>query len=73
MNRMKVTCGTCCGVGYFTKWKMVAMNDNISTMEREDAVCDACNGLGYTEYAVFSIEEADVILKHCGLSTEVKE
>lgn len=70
MNIMKVTCGTCAGMGKHDNWKIVSMDDVSSTMEREEVVCKACNGKGYTEYATFSLEEAKVILKHCGLSTE---
>lgn len=35
--------------------------------------CFDCNGKGYTEAVVFSIEEAQAILKHCGLATEGDE
>jgi hypothetical protein len=42
-------------------------------MQEEEVVCTQCNGTGYTEYAVFSIEEAEAILKHCGLTTESEE
>jgi len=70
MNVMQVLCASCAGIGKQTTWKVVALNDNIGTMEREENICAACNGKGYTEYATFSLEEAKAILKHCGLSTE---
>lgn len=64
MNRMKVTCGTCCGYGNEIRWKDVPFRN---TMEREESICGSCGGKGYTEYAIFSIEEAEAILKHCDL------
>ena len=67
MQIMKVTCGTCCGCGNEVRWKAIPLTDTIGTMEREEVVCGVCGGKGYAEYAVFSIEEAEAILKHCGL------
>lgn len=67
MNRMQIICGSCTGMGKQINWKVVDLNDNMGTMKKEEVVCGACNGKGYTEYAVFSIEEAEAILKHCGL------
>ena len=32
--------------------------------------CGNCGGKGWREYAVFTVDEARAILKHCGLSTE---
>ena len=69
MNTMQVTCGNCAGIGYKFRHKLII--DNIpGTLKREEITCESCNGKGYTEYAVFSVEEAKAILKHCGLSTE---
>ena len=70
MNIMKVTCGTCAGMGKHFNWKLVGIDDVSGTMKREEVVCEECDGKGYTEYATFTLEEAKVILKHCGLSTE---
>lgn len=70
MDVMKYFCNNCSGMGKKINWKVVDTNDNISTMKKEETVCEECNGKGYTEYAIFSIEEAKAILKHCGLSTE---
>lgn len=67
---MQITCGSCAGIGKNYNWKAVYMDDISGTIEREEVVCAACNGKGWTEYAVFSVEEAKAILKHCGLSTE---
>lgn len=68
MKIMKATCGTCAGIGKY--WKIVSGGDVSGTIEREEVVCKACNGTGYTEHAIFTPEEAKAILKHCGLSIE---
>ena len=70
MNIVPVLCGSCAGTGEIINWKVVDINDNMGTMVKEEVICGACNGKGYTEYATFTIEEAKAILKHCGLSTE---
>lgn len=70
MNVMQITCGSCAGIGKKYNWKIVYMDDVSGTAEREEVVCAECNGKGWTEYAVFSVEEAKAILKYCGLSTE---
>lgn len=67
MNVMNITCGNCAGIGKQIIWKAV---DDFGMMKKEEIVCSACNGKGYTEYATFTIDEAKAILKHCGLSTE---
>ena len=70
MNVMQVFCGSCVGTGKITNWKVVDFNGNTGTAEKEESICGACNGRGYTEYATFTLEEAKAILKYCGLSTE---
>ena len=70
MDIIKIACDTCAGTGKHYNWKIVKMDDVSGTMEREEVVCKACNGTGYTEYATFTLEEAKAILKYCGLSTE---
>jgi DnaJ-class molecular chaperone len=70
MERRQVTCGNCGGTGRFIGWKAVESNNQMLKWDEASIVCTQCNGTGYTEYAVFSIEEAEAILKHCGLSTE---
>ena len=67
---MNITCSTCAGIGKYPNWKVVSMDDISGTLEREEVACKACNGTGYTEYAIFTPEEARAILKYCGLSTE---
>lgn len=66
MKRMQVTCGNCAGVGYTVRWNVVG--DGVA--QSEEIKCENCDGKGWTEYAVFSIEEAEAILKHCGLDKE---
>ena len=66
MKVMQVLCGSCAGMGKHTNWKIV----DESTIKSEEAICEVCNGNGYTDYAIFTLEEAKAILKHCGLSVE---
>jgi hypothetical protein len=70
MERMQRICGNCGGMGSFLGWKHVESNNPIVMLEDAQIVCTQCNGTGYTEYAVFSVEEAEAILKHCGLIVE---
>jgi hypothetical protein len=72
MNTMQVTCGNCAGIGKKSIWIEVSKDEDtgIGTLHRKEFVCETCKGKGYIEYAVFSVEEAKTILKHCGLSTE---
>ena len=72
MKINQIACGNCGGFGHIQTWKVVSKDEKtgVSTMQSEEVVCDVCNGKGWTEYAVFSIEEAKAILKHCGLTTE---
>lgn len=66
MKRIQITCGNCCGTGRDLFWEMTSGN----TAEKKERECNSCEGKGYTEHAIFSIEEAEAILKHCGLSVE---
>ena len=69
MEIINVLCEKCSGLGY-TKKNMILSDDGM-TVKIEKDICDECNGVGHIEkYAVFSVEEAKAILKHCGLSTE---
>lgn len=68
MKVMKAFCDYCSGIGKQTIWKVQDLDMN--TLHGEETTCEHCDGKGYTEHAVFSIEEAKAILKHCGLSTE---
>ena len=68
MEQINITCKKCAGLGYINQ-KFIPNSDDMTFREEHDA-CDECNGVGYTEYAMFSIKEAKAILKHCGLTTE---
>lgn len=68
MERMNIMCKKCAGMGY-TNQRFIPSGDGM-TMRSEKDICDECNGVGHTEYAIFSIEEAKAIIKHCGLTTE---
>ena len=65
MQTMKVTCGNCAGIGIKINWKDIGNH----TLQKEEVQCENCNGKGYTEHALFSVEEGKAILKHCGLDT----
>ena len=68
MKRIQLMCNKCAGIGYIDE--KITPNDDGLTCKIERDICDECNGVGYTEYATFSIEEAEAILKHCGLPIE---
>ena len=69
MNKIKFMCGECAGIGYINQ-KYVEHNDGKYYIEQD--ACKKCNGKGYIEYVMFTLEEAEVILKHCGLNTKDK-
>ena len=72
MNIMQKTCDNCDGMGYIIDYFITpGVYDEYGFHKRqsEEVVCKQCNGKGYTEYAVFSVEEAEAILKYCNLST----
>jgi len=76
MIKHQVTCGTCCGTGKIRIAIVdgLSVNDliygEVKTAHYEDTICNQCNGKGYTEHVTFTVDEANAILKHCGLSTE---
>lgn len=72
MDINTITCAYCGGTGRVTIWKEVSKDTetNTCTLQSEEVTCEKCNGTGWIDYPVFSVEEAKAILKHCGLSTE---
>ena len=68
MNTMYIICDKCGGIGYTNQ--VFSVDEDGCTVKVQKDICDKCNGLGHEEYAIFSVEEAKAILKHCGLSTE---
>ena len=72
MKIKTMTCDYCRGNGYGTIWEEVSrdIEANTRTVQSKEVTCKECNGKGYIEYPIFSVEEAKAILKHCSLSTE---
>ena len=67
MGTIQQICSTCAGMGKVVNWQTINKAEGI--YEKIEKKCDSCGGKGYTEYAVFTIEEAQAILKHCGIIT----
>ena len=71
MKKMTVVCGTCAGIGATDNFVTIEENEGVTHTARiERTICPTCKGNGRYEYALFTIEEAEAILKHCGLTTE---
>ena len=72
MHIEQISCANCYGTGKTIEWKVVEIDEEagVGRVRSEEVTCASCNGVGYTEYPVFSVEEAKAILKYCGLSTE---
>ena len=72
MERRLRTCDNCGGTGKSVTWKIVNTDKEtgIGTMESEETICTSCNGSGWIDYAVFSVKEAEAILKYCGLPVD---
>jgi hypothetical protein len=71
MKTIQQTCGTCAGIGNTSFWVTTGEKDKYGneTTNLQQKECPQCGGKGYTEYAVFTVEEAQAILKHCGIIT----
>ena len=68
MKTIQQTCGTCVGRGKIVHWKTISKpGDNYMMAEKVEEECCFCGGEGYTEYAAFTVEEAQAILKYCGI------
>ena len=68
----KIGCSSCYGDGTTQQWVIAETADvNTGAFRLEECVCDTCKGTGYTEYPVFTVEEAKVIAKYFGF--EIKE
>ena len=72
MERNRVYCTDCHGTGYKKVYKLTSHDEATGrgTAELTEVVCESCNGKCYTDYAIFTFEEAEAILKYCGLSTK---
>ena len=63
----KTCCLICHGTGKTQHWTVATQNpDGTGTIEMKEAMCDTCKGKGYTEYPVFTVEEAIKIAEHLG-------
>ena len=71
MERMQRICPYCSGRGVILRYIHASEpnDEGLATLKPEEITCDECGGQGHTEYAIFSVEEAEAILKHCGLNT----
>lgn len=69
MNVVNQLCGSCAGTGtvidYVPETKFG--ESEFMTARRTERKCGCCNGKGYIEYAMFTIKEAEQIMKVCGL------
>lgn len=73
MKRIQEFCENCHGLGEVTYYKLDEPigDTGCGTAHAVREECARCGGKGYIEqYVMFTVEEAQVILKHCGLSTE---
>jgi hypothetical protein len=66
-------CGNCAGIGHINLWVTTGDKDanGYETANRQTEECPQCGGKGYTEYAMFTVEEAKHIMKACGIQTEI--
>ena len=71
MTKVNWTCGTCGGTGFIIQKTPVSELKNTVRLEKEE--CPECKGTGHVRYAMFTLEEAEQIMKVCGLADEVKK
>ena len=65
----RIVCANCYGTGKTQQWVETESIDRYTgAFKLEYSTCDSCNGKGYTEYPVFTVEEAKVIAKHFGFN-----
>lgn len=70
MDVIKERCKVCDGFGKQTRWVFKNNGEFSRIVEEVELVCEVCKGKGYTEYAVFSREEATAILEYCNLNKD---
>lgn len=73
MKLVQEICENCHGFGEVTYYKTDEVNDNTGFCIAHQVTekCDRCRGSGYVEeYVMFTVKEAQAILKHCGLDAE---
>lgn len=70
MKTIQQMCNNCAGIGKVVSWKITNKSEgSYGTAEKVEVECCVCGGKRYTEYAVFTVDEAQAILKHCGIAT----
>lgn len=71
MKTILQPCSACGGTGFLEIWEVTGEKDAngycIAANRRQK--CGTCGGKCYTEHAEFTVEEAQAILKHCGIIT----
>ena len=71
MKTILQPCSACGGTGFLEIWEVTSEKDAngycIAVNRRQK--CGTCGGKCYTEHAEFTVEEAQAILKHCGIIT----
>lgn len=69
MKTIRELCDNCAGTGEITQYITTTPKYGGIAKPFGKEECYACSGKGYTEYAMFTVEEAQAILKHCGIIT----
>ena len=69
MDVIREACHMCGGTGQIEVFKSFIRIESkgFDGIETEKAPCITCGGKGYKQYARFTVEEAEAIMKHCGL------
>lgn len=72
MKTILQPCSACGGTGFLEIWEVTGEKDangyDIAIKRHEK--CRTCGGKCYTEHAEFTVEEAQAILKHCGIAVQ---
>jgi len=65
MERIQKTCNSCGGVGHITYYKVTSEDPDSDRGIAQEVVeeCSVCGGKGWKEYALFTIEEAEALIR----------
>lgn len=69
MERIREMCKHCAGTGYPNQIIKPSEDGTLRAFKGEP--CEKCDGKGYYEYALFTVEEAKAIMAHCGLPVSI--
>lgn len=69
MDKLIYSCSYCAGLGYTIGETEIRDNG----LYREHITCKHCKGTGELQFALFTMEEAKVIMEACGLQIVEKE